>query len=771
MRKTREFIIAALAVLLITACNAHILTTPPSDYEGSSGRPFTKAFFTGSAPSGVIATQAFYTDKVSLMFNVVPGADFYEIYKAAVPRDVEDIDINSLDWKKLDHDVEPKNASDRTIIWDDEIPESDRAVYRYFYKVRAGSNIDYANGVKDGSFSEIVEGWTLIPPTTLEVTQGEFIDKITLTWKGNDHVQGYLIYLFDADKGEWVIVPDGFFAAPPKGVETFTYDYKITDESDYGKTLYFKLGSVSLGNKPSAMGISRSGYTFVKGAPQAPKNLSVSQADYTDRIKISWEKPTDDKRKPGFNWVITRFTDNSPEEPVVAFNAYDIENPDKIPEGLEIVDIGGKQHYVFTDTMKNGLKAGNVYHYKVMAFAEIEKEGEKIWAPGKATIQDGSLLAPPRGISINVSFPEDAPDGRFTFTIPTPYGYMGVDETEHTKGWTYSLYGRYNDGLDTPEAYRVLVEDVPVEETSTVMTYDFSVMSKKNEFAVVIKNKDGAVSKNTDELYKMILSADRVFVDDIVFKSNGYRSGLTANSNGVYPVFLDINNPDAFKKLYISVNGSVANEISIEKLKKESFAIESPQMPFETYEYTVYGESLFGRKTKVSKPVVAYGAVTPEKFIKLFEAYAMKPWEFVGKAGFPANLNSKWTSGNPGKLHSMIDSHGLDALGSMTISGDYHGGSLSYSSVKGDGFAGNVYFSFKNFGELEGIWSNGSYEMINVSTSGNGNIVNGTVKVDGMYPAVVDFSHLSVSGYGFDGSYRVIFNNELGEQTVKATKN
>ena len=119
----------------------------------------------------------------------------------------------------------------------------------------------------------------------------------------------------------------------------------------------------------------------------------------------------------------------------------------------------------------------------------------------------------------------------------------------------------------------------------------------------------------------------------------------------------------------------------------------------------------------------------------------------------------------------MIDSHGMDALGSMTIPGNYHGGTLSYSSVKGDGFAGNVYFSFKNFGELEEIWSNGSYEMINVSTSGNGNVVNGKIKVEGMYPADVDFSHLSVSGYGFAGNYRVSFKNELGDVSVAATKN
>ena len=783
MKKFKNHVIFILAVfMLFVSCNSDVLTTPPSDYEGSTGRPSTKAFFTGAAPSGVMATQAFYTDKVSLIFNVVPGADYYEIYRAVVPRSVTNVNVMSLQWSKLDYDVVPFRETDRVVIWNDMIPEKERANYRYFYKVRAGSNIDYSNNTKDGLFSEIVEGWTLVPPATLEVTQGEFIDKISIKWTGDDHVQGYLLYMLDSATSKWNIINEGLLAAPAKGVKDYAFDYYV-DPANYGNTLYFRLGSVSLGNKPSDMGVIRSGYTFVKGAPGKPKGLKVSQSDYTDRIEISWEKPSDDKRKPGFNWKVLRYTDDTPEVEVVSFNAYDITNPERMPKGLEIVQDGGKNYYVYSDTVENGVVPGVVYHYKVMAFAEMDKEGEKVWTPGKADIKDGAVFAPSMNIGISVSFPSDAPDGRFTFNIPTPFGYM--DAQGEPKVWQYNLYGRYNNGVDSPEPYELLIGDIDVSENETVVSYDYSVMNMKNEFAVTIKNATEE-SKNTEELYKIVLSADNVIVEDIVFLSNAYRDNLTANSDGVYPVVLAVNNAEAFKKLYISINGAEAKEISMDKLKSANFAIESPQKPFETYDYTVYGESLFGRRTKVSKPVTAYGTVTPEKFIKLFEAFAMKPWEFVGKGVLGSELDERWKSEDnpnnmPGYLNWRISRKSTGSLtdGFLAPSPKYPlgmevkglvSGSVNYKSLA-VGVQGKVDFKYDDFSEKPGISSNGSYTMSGVSDKGDGDTVTGIITVSGMYPASINFANLKVRGYGFAGTYKVTFKNELGDVSVTATQN
>lgn len=762
---TRTIILSVLVAFLVS-CNADVFSRIPSDYEGSGSKSETSAFFTGAAPQNISASQAFYTDTVILMFDPVPGADYYEIYRAKSQRDIDSVDETSLEWFKLDHDIE--NPSGKTVIYRDTIAQADRIDYRYHYKVRAGSNIDYGNSVSVGEFSNVVEGWTLAPPSAVNATQGEYTDRVKVTWPQTDLVKGYLLYVLNSNTSSWDLVNQDVLIPYSYGKDEISYDYYM-DADYYGKDLYFRVSSVSSGNVESSMSVIRNGYTYVKGAPDLPTGVIASKGDYKDRIEIAWDKSGMDESGSGYVWEVYRGTAASDSVLVISFNAQDLKDPSKIPDGLSLEN--GKYKYI--DPASSSVVAGETYTYTIRAISKItdEETQQEVDAIGKAASVDGSLMAPPKNISIKAILPEAGSSGAFEFSCVTPLGFT------ESKGWQYVLYGRYDDGFTEGE-YGKLGE-FAVDAEKTDFTYYFDPLDMRNEFAISLIDGTGTETDNTETLYSIVLSADAVSVDDIVVKSNSYSSSLTANENGVYPVYLSVGNQDAFKTITVSVttqDGVTESKVySIDDLKNSGFAVKSPEKPFEKYSYTVSGESWFGRKTKTSKVVEAYGAVTPEKFIKLFEAYAMKPWEFVEKPDFPDNLKTKWaaqndSSNHAGYLHWKIDRQGTDSLGSVSVNSEYHGGVLEYRSSM-NGFAGDVNFKLTNFGELEEIWSNGSYAMIKVEMDGHSNTVNGTVTVSGMYPATVDFNSLKVSGYAFAGNYNVTFSNELGSVSVAATRN
>lgn len=755
-------VLFAFLILSFVSCNADIYSREPGDYTGAGSNPVIDNYFTGEAPKNIDATKAYYSDRVVITFDAVPAADYYEVYRACVPRGVK-VEDTTLEWSKLDYNL--VDTGSRYVTYTDVIPINDRGEYYYCYKVRACSNVDYGNGVTVGEMSKVIEGWTLAAPLLLSASQGDYSDRVTLTWRQTEGVKGYLVYVLDSASSSWTIVnPDRLLPYIP-GVETVSYDY-VPSPLLYGKDLYFKVSSVSRGNEPSSMSVSRNGYTYIKGAPTQPKNAKASQGDYTDYIKLEWDKMSGDDKDQGFLWEVFRKTENSDDQLLFSFNGKDVS---KFPANLKLE--GSK--YVYTDPAAGGLEYGVDYTYTIRATGKVENEnGEIVDAIGQAVSVDGTLFAPPKNISIKANIPQDGP-ASFDFTIPTILGY------KEEKGWTYVLYGRYNDGFSVGEFKEVAT--FSCESETTTFNYVFDEADKVNEFAISMRNSSGVETGRTDEIYSTVLSADAVSVEDVTVRSNIYDKNLVANENGVYPVLLAVDNLESFKTITVTArkaDGSVVStmQYSTDELVKNNFAIDSPSDPFEKYSYVISGESWFGRKTKESSPVEGYGALTPEKFIKVFEAYAMKPWEFAEKEGFPVQLVEKWkienNSAYPGRyLHWKIDQHNMDSLGNISVPSEYHGGKLDYNSSTVQIVKGRVVFNLTNFGELEGICSNGQYVMNAVSIDGNSSDVSGTITVTGMYPAVIDFNSLSVSSYNFAGNYRLTMNNGLGTVDVKATAN
>lgn len=260
------------------------------------------------------------------------------------------------------------------------------------------------------------------------------------------------------------------------------------------------------------------------------------------------------------------------------------------------------------------------------------------------------------------------------------------------------------------------------------------------------------------------------------FSTNYYSAELVANGNGVYPVVLTV----GFDS---SVLGADAIELEayddsgaslVMSARKVGYAGSvvlsgdmSPSKPGEIWRYRARLVYHDGRRGSWSSMQEGYGAITGTAFMKFFERYAMKPWEFTDYPDFPKALRDKWSNS---EILSKIKAHSLKSLGTVTESSRYHGGSVTYTS-KASGFKGNIFFTFVNFGELDTIWSNGSFNMYGVSLSGNGKRCDGVIVVSGMYPATVDCSLLQIEDDAPVGNYKLQQQNREDVELVPASAN
>lgn len=281
-------------------------------------------------------------------------------------------------------------------------------------------------------------------------------------------------------------------------------------------------------------------------------------------------------------------------------------------------------------------------------------------------------------------------------------------------------------------------------------------------------------------LILVFLSLSMVYADDtgmnpFSFSDNYYAAGLQANENGIFPVVLNVDTElEDISALEIEAyDWKKSNEpVSSWTLPSSEHIVlsgdMSPSKPGEIWSYRARFVLSDGSRTEWSDFDYGYGAITNEAFIKFYERYAMKPWEFVSYGDFPSSLKDKW---NRSAIKKKIDAHGLSSLGNITESSDFHDGLVNYHS-KASGFSGNIYFHYENFGELDVIWATGNFSMYGVSLSGNGKRCDGNVTVFGIYPAEIDFSGIKVVDYKPSGTYLVRQQSYGGtEVKVKASAN
>ena len=262
---------------------------------------------------------------------------------------------------------------------------------------------------------------------------------------------------------------------------------------------------------------------------------------------------------------------------------------------------------------------------------------------------------------------------------------------------------------------------------------------------------------------------------NVSFSQNLYLPGMEANSNGVYPVVLDIQvAPELLgvKEIEIEAfNDEGKTMVNAERVMSyDRRIILSPDLcpsePGEIWFYRIRFVNHIGHVSKWSEFHKGYGAITGEAFIKHFEKYAMKPWEFIGTEKVGSDFRTKWEAS---EILEKVSAHSLKSLGDIVEHSKFHDGTVHYLS-KASGFKGNIFFTYENFGELETIKSTGSFNMYGVGLSGNGKRCDGVIEVEGMYPATVDFSEIVIEEYNPTGNY-ILTQQGKGVERVPAVGN
>lgn len=755
MRKYLFLIITILFAILLSSCNYSVLSSSVPDYNGNASfNPNAYEVFTGEAPKNVTATQGVYSDYVLVSFDAVKGAGDYNIWASRVLKSEysEKTNPDELSWSRL---VGTLDETDWGYSFRHQFSSDDYNDYVYFYRVVAKSDYSYSS-VNLGTPSEAATGWTLSAPGNFTASQGTYTDRINFTWDSSENIKGYEIVYYDETQSQWTTLASGI-SQTANG-----YSYMLP-KSQYGKELQFAIRSISSAETSEQSGV-RTGYTFVEGAPPAPENLTVSNGHYADKILVSWTK--DRNADQGYTYYVKRSTASSSEVEIVSFLSEEIKEGASIQKnGREISLNDGV--YTLTDTTTadgNPLSPDKAESYLYTVYATYTPKDSEETLVGIASKKEGCLLLPPTNITVT-------PDYEAMTTTITVSPQIGDIE-----GLRYRLFGR---SVTEEESYRSILGEWKVidEKAATgedvVFTVDFKLYPYHEFYVVAVRGEESSIP-SMDMNKAEPIPIDDISIENVSVNVNRFNKNLSANENGVYPVWLSLEEPEAFESVEVV---TVEDEKTHEYEPSSEIVLSdiSPSEPFEKVRIKVRLIGVFGQVTEYTEEIDAYGALSSEKYIKLFEAFCLKPWEFRKSDMLPDEVKEKWTSGSGSPVANAVANESTSA--NLSVPSAYSSGEMTYNvSANIAAMQGDISFSYKNYSEFSDgrmVIVSGSYTM-GVGMSGSGSIKRNTdFNVSGMYPALIKISsaYMSVSNKAFSGNYYIQQDNGNDYELIRATVN
>ena len=747
-------VFSLLALLMLSSCNWDVFAGEELEVvAGDIHNESASVLFTGAAPRNLRVSKAGYPDRITLSFSTVPHADFYRIYRAEVDSTFENNGVydDSLHWDLIDY---VDDAGGRSILYSDQTDLSPSANKAYLYCVQAGS--DYAEVFLETfpEYSSVEMGWLLNPPETLSADQGIATDYIEITWSSVANVKGYNIE-YSTDKIDWTNINPR--RIPPVSINGKNSFFYYPPEGEYGQTLYFRVVSVQSNSKSNAS-VTRTGYTFVEGAPAAPQNGDVSKADFADRIELSWDIPSRQSADLPYTWEITRMAPGEDESIILRFKSHDEEgtNVEEFNAGnIELREEGDR--YIMVDSFE--LEPNVEYEYSIKAYCEVKDDDGVSQGsfPGPAVRLTGYLLSPPTDFEYSVNY-----DTREMFiTVGAPLGY------NDSRDWHYKILAAHNTGTGNSSVVWDTLDRQPSVEESYSFEEVFSDSFEYNEFQFIVVNSEGEESQPS-----RTIAPDEIKANDFKVVANGLPDdGASANSAGIYPVVFTTTKEAPGVMIEIEAARNVDGSdpvgtvmISASDLVDGNNALPadiSPSSLFTEYYFRARKTNPFGRTTSWSSWQRGWGGLTGSAYIDMFEMWILKPWEHLSE--LPDDLRSKWDPANC-SLSDKILNPSMDSQYADSMTSKY-GGKLEYSTANlqigsitdlMNTSSVDVTFKYTNFGEHEDLSGTGTYTMYAAKNSGKGNGVSGNIRVtSSKYPAVIDFSDLDTNNKQFTGNYRL----------------
>jgi len=213
------------------------------------------------APTSVNATDGSFTDRTTITWVNSSGESLYfAVYRATLNTTSLAVKISPDTW------ISGTTFDDTTGL-----PGK-----TYYYWVRSSR---YSSGIRVSEFSSSNSGWRMIsPPEYVDATDGQYSDKITITWPSCEGATHYRVYRNTTPIATELMYISGLL---------WISDTSFTDLSaSNGTTYYYWVRSAKneFGGSASAWSGSDTGWEGFTSAPDA----IATDGTYTDRVEISW---------------------------------------------------------------------------------------------------------------------------------------------------------------------------------------------------------------------------------------------------------------------------------------------------------------------------------------------------------------------------------------------------------------------------------------------------------------------------------------------------
>lgn len=232
------------------------MTEPVSGYAGAKS-----GFY---PPNNIRASSGESTKEIKIEWNRVEHATTYTIYRGTNKENLDPIGQTPY------------------LHYVDKVTENARGVVpTYYYAVSSYHKDGY-----DSQKSTPVVGTLFGGDINLRSLEGEFTDKIRLTWNALPHVTTYTI--FRSEKNGVMGTSNSTISASQLGnVKTIVFDDTTIDKQDikvYYYTILFGNASGSQQQSSVVRGYRKSDTLLSK-----PQNLSVSQGQHAKVVSLSWD--------------------------------------------------------------------------------------------------------------------------------------------------------------------------------------------------------------------------------------------------------------------------------------------------------------------------------------------------------------------------------------------------------------------------------------------------------------------------------------------------
>lgn len=711
MKKLLVFIF----ISILLSCNASILMTngeitQPGTGSSSSGE---RSDFSGSAPRSVNATKSYYADRIIVTWSSVEGADYYTIERAM--HDSPSVSANA-EWKRLDETVTECHYTDTFGL----------CTGRYYsYRITAHS----FEG-EEGEVSAASTGTILSSPSTISVSKGTSSATIDIEWEQMPNVESYRIYKSDQMAISGLDVEHiATVQANDSGYNGFSYS--IDQSKEMGKELYFAIEGVGPTGERADISLPRSGYTFIPGAPLAPEIASITKGDSLDSISIRFRS-----NGSGVKYIVKKHFPGSSES---IFFSEDYGNV--LPEP----DAEGFYTLVDSDVMQN-----TEYTYSVIAYNEL--------GFSQASVAVGYLLSPARDARLVAAERNGSIGYELEFAMPA-----GGSDSSRSLDYIY-IIDVYEKSGDRSEAWSIETDDLSSCDFFYPVSRDVDSESEKREARYAeIKVKAG-VNVSQPVRTNQIGDLQQPVYSITATRNDRPLDGESPNINGVYPVTVRWESDYSGERNLIRT-GSDGSTRTFRIASGNEFRDDTCDILVK-YDYCFDTSDEFGRTLgSIQHAEGSYASISDQAFIDLFESLSLKPWE--NQAYVPAEYRQYWKKSRIATLVGYGNASDLNtqmkALDSTSDHDHFRNGEVTYSAAM-EGVGGQIYFTYKDFGESRFFYINGNYEMhVNASGTGSAASNTGGFDVRGMYPGHVGLESISVSKKAFTGSYTVRYEYGSGE--------